>query len=182
MSKKCLKCNSPVKLSPHNQHTGYESYRCSNPDCNSLFDVSDFESVPPELPKDRIITGGYGMGKSNMRKVLNRAYQQTHSSNNGVKVSSSIKQDKFDQLRKLFGDKLNDIAFDGIGVINRPRNVHNCPQYNFLSSGEKIVVDFLLHLYNPALMEWPLSNLNKLDSITKTKVLKVISNYNTYCF
>ena len=41
--KKCLKCNSELKLSPHNQMTGYESYRCTNSNCKALFDVSDFK-------------------------------------------------------------------------------------------------------------------------------------------
>lgn len=42
MIKKCLKCNSEVTESPHNKITGFESFRCSNLDCNSLFDISDF--------------------------------------------------------------------------------------------------------------------------------------------
>lgn len=186
MNKKCLKCNSPVKLSPHNQHTGYESYRCSNTECNALFDVSDFDSVPPELPKDKMITGGYGMGKTNMQQAVNKAFfgkgsaSKTQPSSSRLNIPSSIRQDKFDQLRRLFGNKLNDIAFDG--MVNRPRNVVACPQYNSLSTGEKIVVNLLLHLYDPALVKWPLSNLNKLDLTTKNKVLKVISNYNIYCF
>lgn len=46
---KCLKCNSNVKESPHNKFTGFKSYRCSNKECNALFDESDFI---PEIPKE----------------------------------------------------------------------------------------------------------------------------------
>lgn len=39
--KRCKKCGSELKESPHNQVTGYESYRCNNIECNALFDISD---------------------------------------------------------------------------------------------------------------------------------------------
>lgn len=38
---KCHKCNSNLKKSPHSKLTGYNSYRCENTDCNSLFDEKD---------------------------------------------------------------------------------------------------------------------------------------------
>lgn len=43
--KKCLKCNSSLKESPHNQMTGYESYRCTNSDCRALFDISELSNL-----------------------------------------------------------------------------------------------------------------------------------------
>lgn len=54
MSYKCLKCNSPVKSSPHNKLTGYESYRCSNKECHSLFDISDFSIKNSNFLKEPI--------------------------------------------------------------------------------------------------------------------------------
>lgn len=49
MTKKCLKCNADVKESPHNQFTGFKSFRCSNINCNSLFDISDFNNLKMEI-------------------------------------------------------------------------------------------------------------------------------------
>lgn len=40
---KCLKCNSILKESPFNKTTGYKSFRCTNKDCNALFDKKDLE-------------------------------------------------------------------------------------------------------------------------------------------
>lgn len=45
---KCFKCNSPVKESPHNKFTGFKSYRCTNQDCNGLFDIKDFQKKDNE--------------------------------------------------------------------------------------------------------------------------------------
>lgn len=44
MNYKCKKCNSKLNKSRFSQMTGYESYRCSNSECNSLFDISDFSN------------------------------------------------------------------------------------------------------------------------------------------
>ena len=36
---KCLKCKTTLNVSPHNELTGYESYKC--PSCSSLYDIQD---------------------------------------------------------------------------------------------------------------------------------------------
>lgn len=47
----CPKCNSQVRKSQFYQLTGYESFRCTNNKCNSLFDISDFN---PEINNDKL--------------------------------------------------------------------------------------------------------------------------------
>jgi len=167
--KKCLKCNSSLKESPHNKLTGYKSYRCSNQDCNSLFDESEFSNeIKVTIPKNRprvnqgVISVTQGSGK-------------TMAMNHYM----TIKQNKFTFLRQAFGDDLVDIAFDN---QYQPRKVDNFPVYNSLSGGEKIIVDFMLHLYNPSLKNWPLDNINILDKKNKATILNIINNYNKYSF
>lgn len=53
--KKCPKCNeAKLKESPYNKFTGYESYRCKNPSCNSLFDISDLNDKDDYISSDDI--------------------------------------------------------------------------------------------------------------------------------
>lgn len=47
--KKCPKCSNELKKSKFNTLHGYESYRCSNIDCNSLFDISDLNKISISL-------------------------------------------------------------------------------------------------------------------------------------
>lgn len=48
---KCLKCNSDIKISQFASLTGYETYRCTNIECNGLFDISDFKKINSNLNK-----------------------------------------------------------------------------------------------------------------------------------
>lgn len=85
--KKCLRCNSSLKVSPHNKMTGYESYRCTNSNCKALFDVSDLNYnnnltkeglIKPQnlkfnqgdyfvqVVKDNFVEVPIGMGKSHI--------------------------------------------------------------------------------------------------------------------
>lgn len=177
---KCLKCNSDLKESPHNLMTGYNSYRCSNKECNALFDESELSGI-------KMMKEGFPEwhdSAKQINKIMNSqrgiiSMPQGTGKSNGLNHYAVAKKNKFIFLRTHFGDKMIDIAFDH---QYQPRKVDGYRMYNMLSEGEKIIVDFLLHLYNPSLKKWPLSNLTKLDNNNKQKVLHIINNYSTYAF
>lgn len=176
MNKQCLKCNSEVKESPYNNFTGYKSYRCTNKDCNSLFDLRDLtKSEQVKNAVDRMTMDSQKRTMTTMN--LKPGMGKSNTISNHILAN---RKSKVLSLRSLFGDRLVDIIFKP--ASNMPRNIHSLAEYQQLSSGEKVIADLFVHLYNPALVEWPLSNLNLLDQQNKNKVLHIINNYDRYTF
>ena len=81
------------------------------------------------------------------------------------------------KLEELFPSKIMLAVF-----LERPsRQLAQTISESHFSSGEKIIAEFLIHLYNPSFTEWSFTNLIKLDDNNRKKVLFVLENLNEYC-
>lgn len=241
MNTTCPKCSNELKESPHNKFTGFKSYRCSNNECNALFDISDlknnfekFKFNKEELFKEeKLYTGGYAQGKTVARQQrlgkhtqgiqmqgspvshgvhptvqkhynnrvnqqigrqarpnsIHNAQQTTMNLPNQQQSSSSVHpslnshvvceldKNHYQDLLRVMGNIISSIAFDKNGI---PRDLTRCPQYNSLYLSKKLLVKLLHHLYNPVLCDWPMSNLTKLDTVSKGRASHVLNNIDLY--
>ena len=178
---KCPDCGSHALESPHNKSTGYEAYKCVNTKCKRLFDLSELKPKI-KMTQEEIDTHIRDTSKKTSVPIFNSS-KVRHTSNSGKNnYTTNIKnQNQINKLTQIFGSKLTDIAFNK--VTGSMRRIGMCKQYNNqISSGEKIIVDLMIHLYCPNMMEWPLSNIKKLDYNNQQKVLKIISDIDKYLF
>lgn len=85
-------------------------------------------------------------------------------------------QDKF---KHIFNERLISIAHQK-KYFNKKEIPEKCKLYKRCSSGEKIVIDLMIHLYNGS-VTWPLSNLINVDNLLRNKILIVLKDYKKYC-
>lgn len=158
---RCLKCNNPVKESPHNKFTGFKSYRCTNSECNSLFDIKDFQNQSS-------IKTNHNELCSEFKKMASNPYPSKRMEDHAKKFSL------------IFPEKLLKIAY--ANKLPTERIISTCSRFNSLSNGEKIIVGLLLNLYNPRRFRWNIANILDLDLKSRRAVEDIMKHYNYYMY
>lgn len=190
---KCIKCGAKANKSVHNYAGDYNPYRCSDSNCNHLFDLSEVKSENNvRKTRDGRIYMGVDLADPSYQSIRpssnsayssykNRGTVQHKTYNNTGNKNVKPAHIKIDNLIKIFGLRLVSIAYDIPSAINR--DLGKCKSFSQLNRDEMSIVMFLSHINrasarrsNWRIYQEFLNNSNK----SRMGILKVLENIDKY--